>query len=1003
MKIWKPTGAILALLLLCLTPTLRAQGGVGELNSNAVTAMTEARRLGMPDGAAKWNEALGYLKEATNTFDGRALQLYGPKFGWFWYFRGTCELKLGKFDDAIKSFKVCHQKYHNDDSDGSNINIYANKSLLKWGEAAQGKKDWDEAIGRYKQFLAKRDPERDNFEKGAFYINMAICHFKAGKIAGGTENLEIAIKNKNIFPTPSAGIMAAFQAFVETAIAKKDQNAFLDFLKKHRADVVFQPWESAPFSPIFMQLAASALGEDLTKIAFELYALVPGSLEADDSLRSAVRKVGGFERAIPDGSSIYLLPSLQKEIAQGAERKKKGQVPEVTALAATAYVHEQEGNVRGAYVAYKMLEEFYNNTPKDKRENYLYQLVRTSSIVGRVLETEREGRKFLKLFPGSQYEDAVRSLMLTGLFFDGEYELCIKVAETELPNLKENTEQHDICLHVLGGSFFYTGQFQKAVPLLKQHLELYPESDFKIAAEYFNASNYAQLQVWSTAAELLDKFLAKYPNPKENAYMPFAMYDRANCHYAEEELDEALSLLNKIESEFPDTSNRELVFNLKGNVLQNLGNDEEAADYYERALTLAERKENDLVAGESLFYLVGLLGQEKKGNSPNEEMALALPFYDKFWENYGANSPYKAQVAVAGLPALEEAERMDEGLDRLQEVISQLAKVPGAYGLEEAINSFTKFFLKNNTEEELKDLYYDFPDIRNEDRAAQALLRIALITVFEGKAEQAEKDNDDGEAGKAGAMVKVLFRDLKSDFEIKTLSNFILVSVGDYLREQTASPKEAIPYYEEVLSRTDQSYRFPASFGLADVYGLSDSNADLEKAVESLVAVFENSTDNKQQEKALYRAIEVLAKMEKWSEAKERAKVFLAPEQNYTQFAPFVSYVLGQAYQALGETENAIATFGGTYASYTGLLAVSAPSLKSYMELLWNRNNSGDEKRTSDRQFAYVAGASYLKQTAAIRNNPKVPEEERELWDEVQDLVRKYEANPNITPLSEEE
>ena len=97
-------------------------------------------------------------------------------------------------------------------------------------------------------------------------------------------------------------------------------------------------------------------------------------------------------------------------------RGKEGKLPEVTALAATAYIHEQNGNIRGAYGAYEMLEQFHSDSPKDKRENYLYQLVRTSSLVGRVLQTEKEGQKFLKLFPGSQYEESVRSLMLTGPF-----------------------------------------------------------------------------------------------------------------------------------------------------------------------------------------------------------------------------------------------------------------------------------------------------------------------------------------------------------------------------------------------------------------------------------------------------------------------------------------------------------------------------------------------------------------------------------------------------------
>ena len=488
MKHWNYSGALVALLMLFVSQTsLRAQGGVEELHSNALTAMNEARRLGMPEGAAKWNEALNLLRQATDTFDGRAMSLFGPKFGWFWYHRGFCELKLKKFEEATKSFKHCYEKYPNKQG-SENINTYHKKSLLKWGESAQGKEDYEVAIKQYKKFLAERDPERDKFPKGAFYINMAVCHFKSGKLAGGTENLQIAIKNKDTFPTPPAGIMAGFQAFCETSIAKKDEAAMLDFLKKHRADVTFLPWEAQPYSPVFMTLAASAMGANLKQVAFELYALVPSSVEAEDSLKAALTGLGDLQRSIPDGASIYSKPSLDRQLEASRAREKEGKLPEVTALAATAFIHEQNGNIRGAYGAYDMLERFHSNSPKDKRENYLYQLVRTSSLVGRVLQTEEQGQKFLRLFPGSPHEESVRSLMLTGLFFEGEYDLCLEVATVMEPKLPKGSKQHDICLHVLGGSLYYTAQFDKAIEPLKRHVKEYPESQFKVCLLYTSPS-----------------------------------------------------------------------------------------------------------------------------------------------------------------------------------------------------------------------------------------------------------------------------------------------------------------------------------------------------------------------------------------------------------------------------------------------------------------------------------------------------------------------------------
>ena len=990
MKNWNyPTALIALLVMLLASPNkLQAQGGVDAVFSKATAAMTEARKLGMPAGAAKWNEALGHLRHATKTFDGRALKLYGPQFGWFWYHQGFCELRLSKFEDAAKSFEQCHKKYANKGNDQS-INLYEKKALLKWGEAKQGAEQWAEAIKQYKKFLAERDPKKDGFARGTFYINMAICHFKTQKMAGGIENLRIAIKGKATFPTPPAGIMAAFHAFGEAAIAKKDQKTMLSFLETNRDDIVFLPWEAQPYSPIFMKLAAQAMEAELTQIGFELYALVPSSVEADDSLKAALSGLGTVGKPVPDGSTIMNRTAMEEQLKQSRVYTKEGKLPEVTALAATAYIHEKNGNIRGAYGAYDMLERFHSNSPRDKRENYLYQLVRTSSLVGRVLQTEEQGQKFLKLFPGSEYEESVRSLMLTGLFYEGEYELCLEVATVMQPKLPVPSKQHDICLHVLGGSYYYTGQFDKAVKPLKEHVEKYPDSAFKVAAEYFNASNYAQLQIWDKASNLLDKFLKKYPNPKENIYLPFALYDRGNCHFTAEEYPEALEKLNRVENDFPDAGNREGVFMLKADVLQTQGDIEPALAYYDRGLQLAERKENDIVAGEALFKLVGLLGEEK-----SETLEKAIPYYDKFWEDYGDNSPYKAQVAVVGLPALESAGREDEGLERLQGVISQLAKVPGAYGLEEAINSFTKYYLKNHTEQELKDLYYNFPGIKAEDKAAQALLRIAIIGVFEEKADLAAKDQDNQEARKASATIKVLFSDLKRDFDLKSLSNFILVSVGDYLREKTQAPKQAIPYYEEVLARPNQSYRFAARFGLADVYGRGNDKNQNNKAVEQLLAVHTNSDDNQQQEQALYRAVEVLAKLEDWEKAKTHAKDYLDPEKNYNKYAAEVSFLLAQAFDNLGASEDAIVTYFQVYSSYRAYLSVAAPSLKRYMELLWARNKPATKKSPADRQFAYEFGYKYIQASADIPNNDRVPEEEKDLWKEVQKLVRSYEANP---------
>src|SRR5690606_7047376 len=106
-----------------------------------------------------------------------------------------------------------------------------------------------------------------------------------------------------------------------------------------------------------------------------------------------------------------------------------------------------------------------------------------------------------------------------------EYDTCIEVAAPLIDKLPPNTPEHDICLHVLGGSYFYTGQYDKAQPLLDKHVEMYPKSLFVIPAAYFQGSNQSRLQFWDKAAGLLDNFLTTYPDASKNVFLPFALYD----------------------------------------------------------------------------------------------------------------------------------------------------------------------------------------------------------------------------------------------------------------------------------------------------------------------------------------------------------------------------------------------------------------------------------------------------------------------------------------------
>lgn len=982
----------LAFAVTAIPVPVSAQESLPELVNNGLEALK----------AGDWEQALALNSKAVTSFGSNpkmALQLYGPQFGVILYRKGMAELKLNKFEDAMQSFESCYKDYPNNEVAGGG-NIFHKMALLKWGDAAFGLEDYQKAITQWKKFLEERDKNGDRYAQGTFHVNMSIAHYRLGKITEGNGHLETAIQNKDTFPTPDEAIVVGFQALVTAAIEASDEPVLLDFIAKNRGGLIVAPYAMQRYSKIFMKLAADALEAEMTAAALSLYQFVPASEVAIDDLRARIRDMGHLPR-LSSGTLRLDKASLESQLSALEVEYRSNKSLEMFKLAVIAFIHETHGNVHGSHAAYLQLEEYY---PKaEKREDNLFHLVRTSSVIGKVMNTQKYGERFLAAYPESKYKPDVQKLMLSSLFFDGKYEICIEIAGDIIENGKaaEGTPEHDLALFVLGGSYFYTGQYDKAAPLLDQHVEKYPESMFAMSAAYFQASNVSRLQFWSKAAKLLDAFLEKYKNDPNQSYTPLALYDRANAHFAEEENEPALQKTDRILSEFPDSPVTDQAYNLRGNVLQTLDRRDEAESSYLKAIEIAEIRGNDGIVGEALYYLTALLGEHKKDEDFGPRLKDAVPYADKFWEEYADGSPYRPQVAVAQMYAMESVGRGQEALERLQEVISDMAKLPEAVGLEEAINSYTEFYLEKHTPDELKEHYYNFPGVRTTDRAARALLRIAVIGVFEQIARDSE--NPDKQRP-AEAMIIVLFQNLKADFDLKDLSNYILVKLGDYLRTNTSAPREALPFYDEALSRQDQAYRFQALIGRADVYGQSPQAADLDRALEDFERIFTDSQEKKDREFALYRIVEILMKKGEYAKAAERANQYLDREEGkslgFSTYSPQVGFMLAESFEKRNMTDDAISMYVKVWSAHMGFIKVSAPAVEAWMTLSSKRNRtSSDARVASDRQGAYEGGYRYLELTGRFKD--KMTAEEVKLWERVQKLTDQYEADPNVKNMEQ--
>lgn len=971
------------------------------------------------------------LQRIVSNFGGRAPMLYGPKFGTIYYRKGVVEIKLandaklannladaGKwFEEAAKSFQTCYEKFPNGaEGMAKTVNSNHKASLQRWAEAQMGMKKYEEAIKLYQKYLLERDKMRDGLlpTPGGFYINLAICNFlmQEPDIVEGIRHFETALQNKVKMKTKESGVMAAFLALSQAVIKDKNEKAMMDFLNKNRAHLSLEPYQMHEFNPLFLKLASNALEAEMFVAAMNLYSMIPSTEDVINDIQVRLDLLP--ERAgIRDGVTIIEVARLKKGLEKIKAKMLSGDPDDAGVLTAMCYLHDKAGNQRGVYGGLELLERYYNKSKK--RESNLYNLVRVSSIIGQITDTEEYGRQFLKLFPESDKAESVRRMMLSSLFFAGEYEKSLEVAESSLDLISGPSEQHDICLFVRGGSHFYLGHFDEAAPHVEEHIKQYPESKFIMHSEYYQASNLTRLQEWDRAGDLLDKFLEKYPDPGQNVYLPIALYDRANCHFSASEYEPALKLLDRLENEFPESSVIDMAYNMKGNILESTAEYEDAEKYYNLALEVAERRENDSVAGEVLSYLVGMLASIKGPDKDNPLPRLkdSVPFYDKFMEKY-ASSPFKAQVVVYGMPALKAVGREDEGLENLQKVITGLAGKERQFYLEECVNAFSKFFLEKegNTPDKLKDLYYDFPGIDLSNKRVQAMLRIAVIGVFEEQITTAEANENKDLVLKYSSGIQALFKDLKSEFDPKDLNPFVLVRVGDYLREKTSAPKQALPYYEEIIERKDKDFEFKARLGIADVLGTSDDIADNKKALISLEDLIKRATDDEQiQEDALYRVIEISAKIGDWDKCEQSCRAYL--DAKYSKKSARVSYLFALSFDERKRYNDALFYYGMVYNRYRGFIQISAPSVKRILEIMWDRNlNEGDKVgegdkaivlNMNDRQACYqLIGWPYVEGTKKIREtNPDMTDEEKEMWDEVAALVRKYETSGQIKTMEQ--
>lgn len=580
--------------VLHLSKFLRALAGASALMTMtlyaeaplALSSLVERSRVEMESG--QWNDALATLQKAIDDF-GQNTNGIGPQFGVVYYRKGLCEGRLGRWEAARQSFEECYTRFPNRGATDA-VNPVHKLALFEWANATMQTGQYEEAIRIYRKFLQEHDPAVDRYPQGLLYLNLAICHFRTGKLIQGQENLEIALRNKATFQTPVTEIIATFQDFVETAVGERNEGAILEFLSRNPAALVVDALDAPLAIKVFFDLGSKAKARGLDRAALALFALMPDCTRSLEELQLRLKESDTVDAEMAR-KVIHVL-------------KTEGRLYEASALVAIGALHERGEDLEGALTIYERIETAFSDLPS--REQNLVRLVRVSASLGDVKRTEDYGQRFEQLFPASPLLGEVRQRMLTAPFYQSDYEQATQVATRLKEILKQGTPEHDLCLYVLGVSLYSRGAYDQAQPILDAHATLYPEGQQAMSAAYFQAAAHARRKDWAKAAELFDAFLKRYPDASKNFLLPRALLDRADCYVALGEANKALDVLERIEREFGSFDVRDTAYLRKGRILLALDDPKGAEEAFKQAQQLAETTGDAVTEKEAKEALSGM-------------------------------------------------------------------------------------------------------------------------------------------------------------------------------------------------------------------------------------------------------------------------------------------------------------------------------------------------------------------------------------------------------------
>ena len=851
--------------------------------------------------SGNFDAGLAALEPVLKEHKDDGLEMFGPVFGHFFYLKGIMLIRKGEYAQAIGPLKICYEQFNNDslkkqaEGDPKLPNRFRFQALAQWAGCHLMLKQHAEASGLYEKVLAEAgdDPE---VNRGEAQINLAVCYLNMpDKQDKGRDFLLDQMKanawtgkmKRRIFLslatewTPKVGLNEIVPILADAAPLLRQAQASEKF------DVL---------NPAFGNLAATALqsGEPLRALAW--YHLMADPLEEIQELARQHQALKA--RQLLPAQEPQRLAALKK-FEDKAVAYRAQIAPMLLGIGAA---HMQINSYAGGRAAYARLEKM---DPKLKdRPLVLHNLVVCSVNLNRWEEVIGFGESFFKEFPDHELKGSVARLMVEVLFIEQKFQQAYDVARSTREHLKVGDEMRDIPDFVLGASAYHLEKYPEALIELELYLKNYPNGKRMEPARFYQASTKVKTQEWAQAAELFDKFLADYP---QSVLRASALHLASLAHLIVGNLDRAEACLSELQTKFPDSPEIPASYNVLGDLLhaKEAGYPAIAAAYGKaRELVEKDGRGDSGVASYALRQLITAASNE-------QEWEVAAAFYDDFQKGY-ADSIWATDAVVAALDVLVKVERRDEGRERLEALVNDLAEKGPSPQLDEVVGSYVDFVRSNWPTQEVVAAFTEFP-VRT--KPAPLALESWLITA---RLETLDKADPKGNAD----AVRQAFTKLTALYELnpKEVSNYSLVKLARWTLDERKKEDVARKMYDFILN--ERPYGEALGYALIEKAKIDAANKDPETRAAALDAFRDAITridDPAMHEEAILGIARLLTEDKKFDKAQVEWEKYLE-DRSWSRARAEANYSYALCLDQQGKKAEALKVYVSVYANFAGHL-----------------------------------------------------------------------------------